>query len=473
MEPIRFSDVVRATGGQPLGLIDGDPLIPAVTIDSRDVPAGSLFVPIRGKRHDAHRFVEKAFLAGAGFSLIDEDAAFVRMPANVIRVPDTTRALGDLARWYRSLFDVPVIGITGSCGKTTVKEMLKHVLGENIVASPASYNNQIGVPLTLLQMEADTRAAIVEIGTNAPGEVAHLTGIARPTVGVLTNVEAAHLEGLGSLRGVMEEKSALLAGLPEDGVAIVNGDNYYCREVMEGVDCRLVTFGTWEDADVYGVEPFATADGVGFYLYDRMRFDVPAFGAHNVPNALAAVATALWLGCSPESAREGLARYVAPPMRMSREVVGDLCLVNDAYNANPRSMEAALRELCGRPCSGRRVAVLGEMLELGETSREHHEALGRKAARAKVDRLWAIGAHAEVLVAEAVRLGLPADAVTWHETVEDALADDVPFTPEAGDTWLFKASRGLALERVADAVRGEVTVHDDACSIGRLGGPRT
>ncbi|MFV1959882.1 MAG: Mur ligase family protein, partial [Planctomycetota bacterium] len=193
MEPIRYSDVLRATGGEPAGTVDGDPVIPAVTIDSRNVPAGSLFVPIRGRRHDAHAFVEKAFLGGAGFSLAARDASFARMPANVILVRDTTRALGDLARWYRSRFDVPVVGVTGSCGKTTVKEMIRLVLGEDVVASPASYNNEIGVPLTLLQMDRRTRACVVEIGTNAPGEVAHLTGIARPTVGLLTNGGHAHL----------------------------------------------------------------------------------------------------------------------------------------------------------------------------------------------------------------------------------------------------------------------------------------
>ena len=471
MEPIRFSDVIRATGGRPAGPVDGDPLIPAITTDSRNVPSGALFVPIRGKRHDAHEFVEKAFLAGAGFSLAAQDAEFARMPANVILVKDTTKALGDLARWYRSRFDVPVIGITGSCGKTTVKEMLRVLLGEGVVASPASYNNDIGVPLTLLQMDRSTRACVVEIGTNAPGEVEYLTGIARPTVGVLTNVEAAHLEGLGSVRGVMEEKAALLRGLPADGVAIVNADNYYCREVMEDVDCHLVTFGTWEDADVYGVEPFATANGVGFYLYDRMRFEIPALGAHTVANALAAIATSLWLNLSPDAVCDALARYEAPPMRMSRDVVGDVVLVNDAYNANPRSMEAAIRELASRPSEGRRVAVLGDMLELGESTLKHHEALGRKVANAGLDCLWAIGPHAEAVAREALRLGLAEENVAWHASTEEALGD-LPFDPLPGDTWLFKASRGLALERVVEHVRRQAQGASGAVSVGRLGGRR-
>ncbi len=452
MQRIRLSDVLRATGGVPAGPVVGDPWIPAIATDSRDVPPGALFVPLRGKRHDAHAFVEKAFLAGAGFSLAARDAEFARMPSNVVVVKDTTKALGDIARWYRSQFDVPVIGVTGSCGKTTVKEMIRLVLGRGVVASPASYNNEIGVPLTLLQMDEGSRACVVELGTNAPGEIAYLAGIARPTVGVLTNVEHAHLEGLGTVRGVMEEKATLFRGLPEGGAAIVNADNYWCREAMELIDCHLVTFGTWEDADVYGAQPYATTDGIGFHLYDRMPVEVPALGMHNVANALAAIAVGLWLNQEPHEIRDRIAAYEAPPMRMSRQVVGDVVLVNDAYNANPRSMDAAILELSARTCLGRRVAVLGDMLELGEESSEHHAALGRKVANARIDRLWAVGEYGEVIAREAQRMGMPADAVAWHDSVEEALASPPPFVARPGDAWLFKASRGLALERLAQRI---------------------
>jgi UDP-N-acetylmuramoyl-tripeptide--D-alanyl-D-alanine ligase len=464
MEPIRLSDVLRATGGELAGPrrlagAGSDPVLTSVSTDSRRVEKGALFVPLRGKRHDAHRFVEEAILAGASFSLVARDAPFHRLPPNVVVVRDTTRALGDLARWHRSRFDVPVVGITGSCGKTTVKEMVRAVLGDRVVASPASYNNEVGVPLTLLQMDQRTRAAVVEIGTNAPGEIAHLTGIARPTVGVLTNIEAAHLERLGSIRGVMEEKAALLEGLPDDGVAVVNADNYHCREVMEQVACHLVTFGTWEDADVYGTEEYATPDGVGFYLYGRLPVEVPALGLHNVANALAAVAVGLWLNRKPEQVREALARYQAPPMRMSREVVGGVVLVNDAYNANPRSMEAAILELSARPCEGRRVAVLGDMLELGEESASHHEALGRKVAKAGIDLLWGVGPGAERLVEEAVRTGMSRHAVAWSPGLEEAGAEP-PFEARPGDAWLFKASRGMALETLLAEVRRRIAAAD-------------
>lgn len=452
MEPIRYSDVLRATGGTPAGPVDGNPLIPSVTTDSRNVEAGALFVPLRGKRYDAHQFINEAFLGGAGFCLVSRDADFTRMPSNAIVVKDTTRALGDLARWHRSRFDVPVIGITGSCGKTTVKEMLKLILGEDVVASPASYNNEIGVPLTLLQMNARTRACIVEIGTNAPGEIEYLTNIARPTVGVLTNVEEAHLEGLGTVRGVMREKAALLAGLPDDGVAIVNADNYYCREIMDDLKCHLVTFGTWEDADVYGIEGQATKEGVGFYLYGKMPFELPALGMHNVSNALAAIAVGLWLDQDPMVVRAALARYVSPPMRMSREEVGEVVLINDAYNANPRSMEEAVRELRLRECAGRRVAVLGEMLELGEASERHHRSLGRKVANENIDMLWAIGPSGAAILEEARRRGMPKEALCWHPDV-DAAINDPAFAPRAGDTWLFKGSRGMRLEHLLAHVK--------------------
>lgn len=461
MEPIRLSDLIRATGGEPAGPVHGDPLIPAVSTDSRNVPKGALFVPIRGKRYDGHMFVEEAFLGGAAFSLVAQDAGFSRMPTHAIVVRDTVKALGDLARWHRSRFDVPVIGITGSCGKTTVKEMARLVLGEDVVASAASFNNEIGVPLTLLRMDRRTRACIVEIGTNAPGEIAALTAIARPTVGVLTNVEEAHLEGLGTVRGVMREKAALLEGLPRNGAAIVNADNYWCREIMEGLRTHVISFGTWEDADVFGVDPQPTDDGFSFWLYGKLPFEVPALGMHNVSNALAAVALGLWLGRDPMAVRDGLARYVSPAMRMSREAVGSVTLINDAYNANPGSMDAAIRELALRPCQGRRVAVLGEMLELGEESERCHRSLGRKVANEDVDRLWAIGPHASATAEEALRFGMRAEHVRWHDSMEHALEDHA-FEPEGGDVWLFKASRGLALERLAGSVRERAAQLDPA-----------
>lgn len=472
MEPIRYSDVLRATGGEPAGPVDGDPVITDVTIDSRAARPGSLFVPIRGKRYDAHEFLSEAFLGGASFSLVARDAQFTRMPANTIVVKDTRAALGDLARWHRSRFDVPVVGITGSCGKTTVKEMIRLVLGEDVVASPASYNNDIGVPLTLLQMSGTTRAAVVEIGTNAPGEIAALTNIARPTVGVLTNVEEAHLEGLGTLRGVMREKGALLRGLPEDGAAIVNADNYYCREVMDETRSYLVTFGTWEDADVYGVDARATPGGVGFYLYGKIPFEIPAYGMHNVSNALAAVAAGLWLGQDPMAIREALARYVAPPMRMSRERVGDILLINDAYNANPRSMDEAIRELRVRECAGRRVAVVGEMLELGDETERCHRELGRKVANEGIDCLWAVGPSAKLICEEAVAHGMDAGHVRAHPDVSTAI-EDPAFVPGSGDSWLFKASRGVALEHLLTHVRDTARTLDPAGGMYTTGGPRS
>ena len=452
MEPIRYSDVLRATGGEPTGPVRGDPLIEGVTTDSRDVPANSLFVPVRGPRFDGHAFMQQAFTRGASFSLVDADTADERVPPNAIIVRDTVKALGDLARWHRSRFDVPVVGITGSCGKTTVKEMARLILGEDIVASRKSYNNEIGVPLTLLEMDRTTRAAIVEIGTNAPGEIAYLSGIARPTVGVLTNVEEAHLDGLGTVHGVMREKAALLESLPAAGAAILNADNYYCREIMETLDSHVITFGMWEDADIFGLEPKHTEDGVEFMLYGKMPIDLNTLGMHNVSNALAAISIGLWLGRDPASIRDALARFRAPDMRMNKEQVGAVTLINDAYNANPRSMDAAICELAQRPCRGRRIAVLGEMLELGEKTERFHRTLGRKVANEGIDLLWAVGPNAAGMAEEAQRLGMRAENVRWHATIEEAL-EDPAFEPVPGDAWLFKASRSMALEHLVALVR--------------------
>lgn len=464
MRPFKLSEILRATGGELTGPVAGDPLVPAVTTDSRVIEKGALFVPLRGRNEDAHRYIPEAFLAGAGFCLAARDAELGRVPSTVVRVADTTRALGDLARWHRSRFDVPVVAVTGSCGKTTTKEMLRLALGEGVVASPASYNNEIGVPLTLFQMDDRTEAAVVEVGTNAPGEIEALASIVRPTVSVVTNVEEAHLERLGSLHGVMKEKSALLAALPAGGAAVVNADNYWCREMIEGVRSYLVTYGTWEDADVYGSRPRVTADGVAFDLFDRMPFEVPALGIHNVHNALAAIAVALWLGRDPAEVREALSRFVAPAMRMRREVLEDVVLIDDAYNANPRSMEAAVVELCAREAAGRRVAVVGDMLELGDQAERCHRELGRKLANARVDLVIAVGPASSWTAEEAVRAGLPADRCLHFFSVEEAkLGEDL--LPRPGDTWLFKASRGMALEGLRDHVRarlrGEGAVDDE------------
>jgi UDP-N-acetylmuramoyl-tripeptide--D-alanyl-D-alanine ligase len=477
MEPIRLTDVLRATGGEPTSPVVGNPLIEAVTTDSRNVPARSLFVPIRGHKYDGHVFMEQASVNGASFTLVAEDTDASRIPPNGIVVKDTVRALGDLARWHRSRFDVPVIGITGSCGKTTTKEMTHLVLGDDVVASHASYNNEIGVPLTLLRMDKTTRACIVEIGTNAPGEIAHLAGIARPTVGILTNVEEAHLEGLGTVRGVMREKATLLDALPPRGAAIVNADNYYCREIMQDLIAHradVISFGTWEDADVYGVDPRPTDAGFEFFLFGKLAVEVPALGMHNVSNALAAIATGLWLGRDPATIRDALLRYRAPSMRMSRSIVGSVTLINDAYNANPRSMDAAIRELALRGGEGRRIAVLGEMLELGAQSPAFHKALGKKVANENIDRLWAIGPSAASMVEAAIGMGMPAAHVHWHATMEDAACDPA-FAPRHGDTWLFKASRGMALERLAAHVRAGAEALEpemDYGSLSRLDRPR-
>jgi len=265
----------------------------------------------------------------------------------------------------------------------------------------------------------------------------------------------------------MREKAALLHSLPVHGAAIVNADNYYCREIMHELESNIISFGTWEDADIYGYEPRPTPQGLEFYLFGKMPIALPVIGMHNVSNALAAIAAGLWLGREPAKIREALSRFRPPAMRMSREIVGRVSLINDAYNANPRSMDAAIRELSLRPCRGRRVAVLGEMLELGERAESFHRSLGRKVANEGIDLLWALGPHARAMAEEARRLGMDAAQVCWHETLEDALQQPA-FDPQAGDTWLFKASRGMALERVAATVREQAARIDPASGLRSL-----
>ena len=391
MEPIRLSDVLRATGGELAGPVDGDPFIPAVTTDSRIVPPGRSSSRSAGKKLDAHQFVEQAFLHGAGFSLAARDADLARVPSTVIRVTDTTKALGDLARWHRSRFDVPVVGVTGSCGKTTTKEMLRLVLGRNVVASPASFNNEIGVPLTLLQMDRHGGRRRRD-GRTRRARSRDLAGIAPPTVGVVTNVEEAHLEGwAASRRDGGEERPA--RALP-DGAAIVNADNYWCRERWRPSrpphHLRHLGGQRHLRARARVRPPTASPSTSTARCSSRSRR-----WAHNVPNALAAIATGLWLGSARRRA-DALTGYRAPPMRGARGR-GEVVLVNDAYNANPRDggrrERARQRPARGRPwpcwarCSswaptpsvnhrGRRRAL----------RRQRRAARGRRRPRARLPR---------------------------------------------------------------------------------------
>lgn len=458
--------VARATGGEVL--VRGG-VATSVTTDSRGDCAGRVFVPLRGRQHDGHLFLLDAVRRGATGLLVDGQRPEVHTvlrqghagPASpfVVRVPDTGKALLDLAAEHRRRHRAKVVGITGSCGKTSTKEWLGAVLANAMptVRSPGSFNNQIGVPLTLFGIEPKTRAAVVEIGTSAPGEIARLCTVARPDVGIVTCVAAAHLEGLGSVDGVAREKASLPMGLPEEGLCILNGDDAACRAMLEVTKAKVQFTSVTRAADWFATDVSFHALGTTFLLQGERPVTLPCLGTHNVYNALAVIAAASWLGVAEEIVLQTLATLPSTARRLEPKCVGGVTIFDDTYNMNPQSARAALQALAGLSGPGRRIAVFGEMLELGAESVALHRALGAEVVRTRHDLLVCVGAGAGPIADGALAGGMSKCDVFRVPDVAAALAL-LRSAVVPGDRVLCKASRRIALDHLVDRLIAELDV---------------
>jgi len=441
--------VARAVGGElrgPAGL-----RCRAVGTDTRRLEGGELFVALRGPRFDGHAFLEEAARRGAAAALAERPAP--GLPTVV--VPDALAALGRLAAAWREALAGPLVAVTGSCGKTTVKELLAAVLAGRgpVLASPGNLNNAVGLPLSLLRLEGGHRAAVVELGASAPGEIAALASLARPQVAVLTGAGAAHLEGFGSLEGVARAKGELLEALPEDGVAVLPADQPFAPLWRELAGRRRVLDFGLEAGAVRAVpgslrvEPEGPEPGTRFVL-QAPRGEAPVrlrlLGAHQVRNALAAAAAALALGMDLEAVRRGLEAVAPVPGRLQpRRGPRGALLLDDSYNANPDSLAAALAVLA--EARGRRLLALGDMLELGPEAEALHREAGRRAREAGVERLHALGPLAREAAAA---FGPGGQAHENPEALARALLRDLA----PGVVALVKGSRGAGMERVVQAL---------------------
>jgi UDP-N-acetylmuramoyl-tripeptide--D-alanyl-D-alanine ligase len=465
MDPLTLDAAARAVGADPLPVEECALLCTGASIDTRSIEPGHLFFALEGERTDGHLFLAKALEEGAAAAVVRRGAEFPRprgLP--LLFVEDPARALWDLAADARGRLTATVVCITGSNGKTTTKEMAgaaAATLGP-CVRSERSFNNHLGVPLTILRASASTRTLVLEVGTNHPGEVARLARLARPRIAVVTNIGEAHLGHFGSLRAIAEEKADLLAALPEDGFAVINACDEFAPLLAGRTRARVCTFGrlddgadasVMDDVDVWGIHVRRSSRprGVRFWLYGKMRVTLPMQGLHNASNALAAIAVGLLLGAEPLAIRDALGGVEPPRLRLQREHVGGVVLVDDSYNANPASVGAALDELAATTCDGRRVFVLGDMGELGDLSDEHHRSAGRRAA-ASADVLWAVGPRAGVAAEAALAAGMPAERVFRSPDVARA-AENPAFLPKPGDVVMLKASRAVELDRLARALR--------------------
>jgi UDP-N-acetylmuramoyl-tripeptide--D-alanyl-D-alanine ligase len=459
---LRIEEVLKATGGN---LLQGeeDALFQGVSTDSRTVRAGELFIALKGPHFDGHHFAREALEKKAGGVVIEEDqAGDIRWngyrPKAVIAVKDTLQALGDIAHDRRRSFRTPVIALTGSNGKTTTKEMISACLETTfpILKTMGNLNNLIGLPLTLLNLTERERVVVLEMGMNVPGEVRRLTEIAEPDVGLITNIQMAHLEGMGSLERVKEEKGELFRKMRRDGTILVNQNDPYVSDLADEFSGQKITFGVEKSADVMAKEVrLMGAEGTFFKLIlegAEIGIVLPLLGNHFVSNALAAVAASSLFGIELEKVKEVLEHF--HPFHRRMEVIpleGGKTLIDDSYNANPRSMDLALETLAELKGKGRAIAVLGDMLELGRFSEEAHRQLGEKVKGLSIDLLLTLGEKAPIVVESAIRHGFEpkrAKVVKSHSEAISFLKEVI----REGDWILVKGSRGMAMEKVVEGL---------------------
>ena len=455
MKPASLQTICTAVGGRLLtpGATVATPLS-VVCTDTRLLQPGCVFVAIKGDRYDGHKFLSQAAQGGAVTAIIQDVPAETYPTLNLVLVENTRVALGKLASWARNQMTGKIIGVAGSNGKTSTKYLIDSVLSTRLsgTMSPKSFNNDIGVPLTILPADPVQDYLVLEIGTNHPGEIARLAQMATPDIGVITNCGAEHLEFLGDLRGVRQENSSLLTGMRPRGMIAVNGDDHDLVAAVSQYGGKVITFGFEEKNDFFATDVRCDDTGTRFFLNKgRKEIFVPMLGKHAACNALAAIAVARRLGLTDDAIIEGLATARKPDMRLQLVNVEGVSVLNDAYNANPNSMRAALDTVTALPARGRRIAVLGDMRELGQSSERYHRELGDFAAKCKLDLLGCVGEQSALLAESAERAGMPVGAIAKFPDARTA-ANAVPGWLKEGDLVLLKASRGIGLELVAQAI---------------------
>ncbi|MFN4032970.1 MAG: UDP-N-acetylmuramoyl-tripeptide--D-alanyl-D-alanine ligase [Fimbriimonadales bacterium] len=457
---MRLSEVIEATGAKALHITAPESVqVHAVATDSRVVERGDLFVALRGNRTDGHQYLQEVFDRGAVAALVE----YVPLGAEgmpLLRVSNTLEALGRLARHYRRQFNAAVVGVTGSTGKTTTKEMIAVALEAGyphaVHRSAGNYNTEIGVPMTLFELDQTHHYLVQEMAMRGRGQIAYLAEIAEPRVGVITQIGWSHIEQLGSREAIAEAKSELLQSLPQEGIAILPRDDKFYELLRSRCACETVyTFGRHPESharltEVQLGEAFTAGEVVLSlpHLQARVWLELPYLGEHLLTNAAAALLTAVALGVEPNAAARALRLVQMPEMRMGIQRQPDgWTLINDAYNANPDSMRAALQVLLCQVPARRRIAVLGDMKELGAFSMRLHWSLGRWLAGQALDYLILVGTEVLWTAAAAREGGFPSSRLLHFETPQQA-REWLLRNVQAGDCVLLKGSRALGLEQV-------------------------
>lgn len=444
MEKLKLSEIAPYLGAT----YNKDAEFDSVCIDTRKITKGCLFICIKGERFDAHQFADEALSLGASAVMIHSD---IEPNGAYIKVADTSKAMLNLSGYYRSKFDIPVIGLTGSVGKTTTKEFTHLVVSAkyNAIKTLGNLNNEIGVPQMLFQIDNSIEAAVIEMGMNHFGEIFRLVNEVKPTIGLITNIGVSHIENLGSREGILKAKLELCEGLAEGAPLILNGDNDMLQTVKD--EHHKVVFYGIENGEFKAENIVETDKSTSFdvaYYGKKQHITIPTIGIHNVYNALAAFVVGYFLNVEPQAAADALGTYVPAGMRQKVVDVDGVTSIEDCYNASPDSMRAALKTLSNIK-GNKKIAVLGDMLELGDYAKTAHTEVGKAVAENKIDYLLAYGNDAKFYVDGAKQDGVE-NAFLFDD--KEKLSEMLLNIATKGDAILFKGSRGMKLEDVINTV---------------------
>ena len=464
MIELKYRELLEIVKGKPFPDVPTeDFLTRGVSIDSRDIVPQNLFIAIKGDRFDGHDFMEEAVAKGSSCvvlskSRVSEKLNYLFSSTKGIRailVDDTRTALQEIAKWYRDKFKLKVIGVTGTNGKTTTKEMIALVLSKRykVLRSEKSYNNQIGVPLTLLRLTTETEVLVLELGMNQPGEIGILTKIVEPDLGLITNIGPAHLEYMISLEKISQAKFELMENMNEKGLIVLNADDPYLSERAKKEKKKVYTYGIEKQADFVADKVMQNGNGfLSFLVNGEIPINLKLLGKHNVYNALAAFSVGSILGVEKEKIKEALESYSPFEFRMEPTTINGIKIINDSYNANPLSMENALETLRSMKSKSRKIAILGDMLELGEKSIEFHEKVGEKVRQSGVDYLFTYGELSLHIAQGAMNNGLKKEYINSFDDKKALLGYLLEFL-KPGDLVLFKGSRKMRLEEIVEGLK--------------------
>jgi len=427
----------------------------SISIDTRKIQAGSLYIPIIGENFDGHNFIENAFNNGAIVCLSEKD---IKSELGIIiKVKSTKEALKDLAEYYLNLFDLPVIAITGSVGKTSCKDMISSVLSTkyNVLKTEGNFNNEIGLPLTVFKLEKEHDVIVLEMGMNHFNEIYSLSKIAKPSICVISNIGVSHIENLGSQDGILKAKSEIFAFMKEDGLAIINGDDDYLLKIKDKIHNKY-TFGLHKNNDYYceNIQVLGFEGTKGYVHTPKNNYEImlKVIGKHMIYNTLPAIIIGEKLGLSNEQIQKGILDFVPTKMRLNIYSSDGITIIDDAYNASPDSMKSAVNTLVSLGSENKHVAILGDMFELGEYSIEAHKIVGKHVASSNIDLLICVGNDAKFIYEEALNNGMNQENLKYYADKDEVIKEINSIILDK-DIVLVKASRGMHLEKIIDKIK--------------------